>query len=400
MGARGRAMGYAMVGVADDWTAVLYNPAGLAQITEPRFGAEYGLMIGGVISTQSLRNLSVGANLMRGDFIIPPLIVDEPSSFGEKSVEALVHGGALGYVRGNGKLAFGIGVYGSGAGSSWEDTILTGGGDTIAAEIAFANVSLNIPIVASYQATEELSLGLTLGLHYGMLTADNNKYRYGAIPYVMATTQDTDGLGVGVDLGTLWKANDRLALGAVVKFPYTFEKSGETRVELSPAPPVSPDTTVEETYPLRVALGCAFRPDDASLVALSLTWHDWSDYNQKTEYEPQIPGVLENSSGNPSNWHDTVVIGLGYERRLSDRWALRCGLSYDEAPEPREARTLVGGQVVDSWKFAVGAGVNWEKTTLDFVYMHTYGPEVDGYIPGAGYSVRVHEFSVAVQKKF
>ena len=116
MGARGRAMGYAMVGVADDWTAILYNPAGLVQITGSRFGAEYGLMIGDVTSTRSLRNLSVGGNPLRGDFIDPTGL--EPSSFGEKSVEAIINGGALGYAICKGKLAFGMGAYGSGSGST------------------------------------------------------------------------------------------------------------------------------------------------------------------------------------------------------------------------------------------------------------------------------------------
>ena len=34
----------------------------------------------------------------------------------------------------------------------------------------------------------------------------------------------------------------------------------------------SSDTTVEESYPARVAVGCAYRPDDRSLLAFSMTW--------------------------------------------------------------------------------------------------------------------------------
>jgi long-chain fatty acid transport protein len=399
IGARGRAMGYAMVAVADDWTAIHYNPAGLVQISGAQFGFEYGVLSGRVHSTASLRNLSVGANPLRGDLVDP--IGDEPSSFGEDTVAASVDGGALGYVIGKGKLAFGVGLYASGSGSSWEDAIDTVSGDTVKAEIAFTNVSLNIPLVLAYQATDDLALGFRVGVLYGLLNVDNNKSRAGGIPYVMSAAQETEGVGISVDLAALWKATDKFAFGAAVKFPYGFKKTGQTRTDLSLVPLAdSIDTTVETSYPSRLALGCSFRPDDSNLLAFSMTWHDWSEYDQDTEYAPQIPGLLENSSGNLSNWHDALVFNLGYERTLNRRWRVRCGLCYDEAPEPEEARTLVGGQVVDAWKFAIGTALERERTTLDLGYMYTYGPKVGGYIPGAQYGATVHEFSVGVQRRF
>ncbi|MHC4202310.1 MAG: OmpP1/FadL family transporter [Planctomycetota bacterium] len=401
IGARGRGMCSAMVAVADDWTAIHYNPAGLVQIEGRVLGVDYDLFVGAMESTKSLRNLTAGANPMRGDFIDP--IGDEPASFNEDSGGATIHSGELGYATSWGRIAFGVGVYGSGSGAGWEDTIPTALGDTIDAEITFQNASVNVPICLAYQATPDLSVGLRLAVHYGMLVADNNKYRSGAIsPYTSATSQDTDGVGVSVDLGMLWKASERFALGAVVKLPHTFEKSGETKtVQSLMGTAASPDTTVEESYPLRIALGCAYRPDDVNLLAFDVTWLDWSEYNMRTEYSPQIPAAgLVNMSGNFADWRDAVVLNLGYERRLNDRWTFRCGVGYDEAPEPTGARTLVGGQVLDLWKFAVGAGVEWDRTTLAFGYTHMHGPEVDGYVPGAKYSMSLHELYVGLERRF
>ena len=397
IGARGRAMGYAMVAVADDWTAIQYNPAGLVQIEGHRFGFTYEFFNGSMECTASLRNLAIGANPARGDFVDP--IGDEPTSFSEDTIAAPIHSGTLGYVANWGTLSFGTGLYGSGSGTGWEDQTLTGG-DLIDAEIAFTNASVNVPIALAYKATPDLSLGLALNIRYGLLTVDINKYRSGRVPYTMATTQDTDGIGVSADLGGLWKIDDRLALGVVLKLPYTLEKSGETTTEFSPLPRDSTDTTVEESYPLRLAFGCAYRPDDRSLLAFSMTWLNWSDYNMKIKYSPEKPLIgLVNTSGNPADWHDTVVVGLGYERELSEPWTLRCGLSYDQAPEPRSARTLVGGQVVDSWKFSVGAGVRWDRTMLDFGYTLTHGPEVEGFIPGAKYGMTLHEIYVGMERQ-
>ncbi|MHC4253071.1 MAG: OmpP1/FadL family transporter [Planctomycetota bacterium] len=397
IGPRGRAMGYAMVAIADDWTAIHYNPAGLVQITGQHFGIEYGLLTGHMASTKSLRNLNVGANPLRGDFV--DLIGDEPPSFNEKRVVGEVTGGTLGYVYGSRRLALGVGLYSSGSASSWEDMIGVVGGDVITANISFVNASLDVPIVLACQISDDLSLGLCLGLHSSELTIDNHKSRSGAMPYVMAITQDTEGLDVSADLGILWEASDRFAFGAVMRFPYTREPSGWTQAEITPLS-VRSDTEVEIHYPARFALGCSFRPSDQDLLGFSMTWHDWSDYSQRTEYAPQVPGVLENSSANPSNWHDATALNLGYERKYGGNKAFRCGIARDGAPEPREARTLVGGVVVDTWKFALGSAVSWGKITLDVGYMYSYGPEVDGYVPGATYSSHMHEVSVGVQARF
>ena len=111
----------------------------------------------------------------------------------------------------------------------------------------------------------------------------------------------------------------------------------------------------------------------------------------KTSYNGEIPGVLVNSSGNPSEWDDVVVVGVGYERHVNPLWTFRCGLMHDQAPEPRTARTLVGGLVVDAWKLSLGGGRAVRDTMVDFGYTYTYGPEVSGFIPGADYWTIQHE---------
>jgi long-chain fatty acid transport protein len=402
-GSRGRAMGYAMVAVADDWTASFYNPAGLVQISGRTLGAGYELFLGGMNSTESLRNLklSAGANPMRGDFIVPETLFDEPGMFGEKSVGATINAGEFGYTASWDKFAFGVVLYGSGSGTEWKDS-LTAGTDVIDAEISFANVSLSMPLAVAYKTTENFFLGLSLDVKYGVLDVKNSKIRAGVTaPYTMVTEQDTGGVAVGVDIGALWKLTDNLSIGGVFRLPYTFEKSGDTKINNTVySLNVSSDVTIEESYPLRATFGCAFRPSAINLVAFGVTWLNWSAYNQSVDYATNIPGVFDDSSGNPSNWHDAWVFNLGYERTISDLWMFRCGLAYDQAAEPTDAKTLVGGRVVDSWMFSVGAGRNWGKSTLDFGYTYSYGPEVIGYVPGAKYSLSTHEMYVGYTTKF
>ncbi|MHC4506839.1 MAG: OmpP1/FadL family transporter, partial [Planctomycetota bacterium] len=225
-GARGRTLGFAMVAVADDWTALHYNPAGLVQVERSLYGFEYELFTGGMDSTASLRNLGASsANPYRSDFVDPfdGFPGDEPDSFNEKEVDATIHSGAFGYITRRDRLAWGVCLYGSGSGTAWEDTI-TAAGDTIAAEISYTNGSLNVPMAVAWRLRENLAVGLRVGVHYGLLEVTNEKTRAGAAPYVSSTTQDTDGVALSADLGLLWNPGRRFSAGMVVKLPYTFTK--------------------------------------------------------------------------------------------------------------------------------------------------------------------------------
>jgi len=404
IGARARSMGFAMVGMADDWSVIHYNPAGPAMIKGRMVGGEYEFFTGGMSSTASLRNLPPGAgDPWRNDFT-DPTFGGEPSSFNKKDISSNIHFGALGYVSGGKKFGWGIGLYGSGSGTAWEDRIYAGS-DTIDAEISFTNGSANMPVVLAWRVNPELALGATFGFHWGLLTTKNLKIRYGAgVSYTMDSEQDTQGFALGVDLGLLWKVRENLSLGAVVKLPYTFRKEGETKIHQSLLPPfpliAKTDTTVDMEYPLRIALGLAWDITDGDLLGLGFTWLNWDQYEMSVDYKDEIPLVLEDWTRNPSNWENSIRLHAGYEHALNEKWDLRCGLVYDQAPEPEEYRTLTGGQVIDVFLFTTGAGVDLGSVSVDFGYIFTYGPPVKGFIPGAEYSMLLHEFFVGMTKAF
>ena len=397
IGARGRSMGNALTAAADDWTAVFYNPAGLVWMDSDQTGFVYEYFTGGLESTASLQNLPLAAfpDPSRGDFIDP--IGDEPSAFTKKKINASVHYAEYGCAWDRGRTGYGLAIYGSGSGTAWEDRIVTSSGDTIRARMGFTNGSANIPLAAAAQISEKVSLGGTITVRYGLLEVDISKDRTGSISYSQETLQETEALAVSADVGALWRINDRLNLGTVFRLPYRIKKTGSTRIEDSLGGlSFKSDTTVKEDYPLRVAAGLAFKPSARDFIALNATWMNWKAYRQSISYDDPVAGILEGSSGNPSQWENTFTAGIGYERKVSDRWSGRLGLLYDQAPEPEEYRTLIGGLVVDSWKLSAGAGIKLSGAQLNLGYSYTYGPEVDGYIAGAGYSSRLHEVYAGV----
>ena len=397
IGARGRAMGNAMTAAADDWTAAFYNPAGLAWLESDQAGIVYEYFTGGLGSTASLQNLTLGAlpDPSRGDFIDP--IGDEPSFFSKKKIDAAVHYAEYGCAWDHGRSGYGLAIYGSGSGTAWRDSMAAGGGDPISARIEFTNGSANIPLAAAVQISDRFSLGGAVTLRYGLLEVDISKERTGNAPYSQRTLQETEALAMSADMGALWRIKDDLNLGVVFRLPYRISKEGTTRIEDTLAGlSLKSDTTVREDYPLRIAAGLAFNPSNRDLLALSITWMNWEDYNRTISYDDPAPGILTGSSGNPSNWENTITAGIGYERKVSELWSGRLGLLYDQAPEPREYRTLIGGLVVDSWKLSAGAGFKLNGTVLNVGYSYTYGPEVDGYVDGAVYSSRLHEVYAGV----
>ncbi|OVE73783.1 hypothetical protein BVX93_00850, partial [bacterium B13(2017)] len=253
MGGRARGMGFAMVSISNDWTSVHYNPASIG--TENIFGAEYEFFTGSFDSSQSLRNLSIlNANVMRGDFI--DFIGDEPISFNKKKIESDIHFGAFGTIFNINRFSFGIGMYGSGSGTAWEDSIYSAIGDLVNAEVSFINGSLNIPLAIAYSLTTKLSIGYTFGLHYGLLTYENSKIRNGIIPYTSKNVQDTNGIGISSNFGILWKIKENLNLGFVFKLPYNIRRKGNTEIEQSLLQlHAKTDTTIDMNYPLRLVIG-------------------------------------------------------------------------------------------------------------------------------------------------
>jgi long-subunit fatty acid transport protein len=217
----------------------------------------------------------------------------------------------------------------------------------------------------------------------------------------MDSTQDTQGTAFGIDFGVLWKVRDDVSLGAVLKFPYTFRKSGETGTEQSlSALTHKTHTIVKMKYPFRIALGGAWDITDRDLLAFGLTWLNWSRYRMLIDYNDEVTDVLEDYNGNPSEWENTIRLHMGYERMLNEKWAVRCGFTYDQAPEPDEYRTLIGGQVVDAWLLTAGGGVDLGDVSINFGYIYTYGPKAEGYIPDAEYSMILHELFIGMEKRF
>ena len=153
-GARATAMGGAYVGLADDFTAVFWNPAGLALLTQPTFG------LGGDILIPS------------GKFTLSPYSMETERKY--------YPAGILGYFQPIGEnIVVGVGAYTlSGLGAAWDNTGLeailanplppAAFTPTLGAYIWESFIgSVTIAPSIAVKVSEQLYLGATFNINYG-----------------------------------------------------------------------------------------------------------------------------------------------------------------------------------------------------------------------------------------
>jgi len=154
--------------------------------------------------------------------------------------------------------------------------------------------------------------------------------------------------------------------------------------------------------PQQVSAGVAFRPADSLWVALDLTWADWSDYIDPMFYAPSVP------------FSDTFTPRVGLEYAFRNGPVLRAGYGYQPTPVPEQTGA---SNYLDNDKHVVSTGIGytfprlpswipiWKKPlTLDAYFQYTqlvtrtyhkqpgFGPslELGGYMLDTGMSLRLH----------
>jgi long-chain fatty acid transport protein len=221
LGAKAFGMGGAMIGLADDPTAIFWNPAGLA--------------------TQSSALQLAGHDIMPTltyAYKYAPAMIDIDA---EADAQQFISPALFWNHKINPKMALGFGFYvPSGIGARWEGKDLLGfngpamGGANIATEPfdweSMVNVMHAGPAIA-YQATDRLSLGATAEVSYGTMElhmADdmmNNFDSTDHTPDGMMDTQyneESHGLGFGVNLGLKYQFDNDFSIGATYRSPVHF----------------------------------------------------------------------------------------------------------------------------------------------------------------------------------
>jgi len=343
--ARGNAVGGALVGEADDATAVYYNPANIA------FSTNVQVAVGATLIHPfcDVEVDHVPQNRMDpGWFTVPTVYftVPLPADF------------TFGW--GN-FTEYGLGSHYNPGWSLAADTQQT----------TIRQVTLN-PNIA-YKFTDWLSA--SLGIRESWIQFENYKqpnsgetfwYSNSALPgggMYMQSYPDAYHLRThlkGEDWATGWngainiKATERLSLGLVyrsrikhkIRGDFTMDGRVNTPAGTLSAPAVAASQGYSATshasawltLPQSVTFGANYKVTDRYRVGSSITWTEWSSVKTIQFRIPQGPG-----GGYPLklSWRNTLRVGFGMEYDLLDWLTVRGGYTFDEDPTSRKHSTTM-----------------------------------------------------------
>jgi len=341
-GARAAGMGGAFVGLANDYSAIFWNPAGLAQMTKASFG-------------------------LSADFLIPTANYTL-GSFEMKTQKKLYPAGLIGYAQPIGEnIVFGIGAYTlSGLGAAWDNTGTPFLEQALVSPFppaAFTPTltpsiwesfigSVTIAPTIAVKITDQFFLGASFNINYGFFKleqwgqyvaigigapASENLMAAPTLVNLGQQTLDVKGWGFGATVGVLVKPTEWISLGATFRTESKMKLSGTTELEnvnlLGLAN--SSGTKMNVASPMWLAGGVALKPIEGLTWTVDAHWTNWSKLDQiAVEFaDPAWAAGMGDSSTLLLDWANKIQLRTGLEYDWGT-FAVRGGYYYDPAPAP------------------------------------------------------------------
>lgn len=372
IGSKASAMGTCFIGLADDFSAVFFNPAGLTQMKNPSLT----VFITDLVPTGTYNFELLGTTLAD-----------------TQTENRMYPSGALAYFKPvSDKLVVGIAGYvPSGVGSEWpgdELAMLSGGTDFVWNSTIFM---ITVSPAAAYKISEKFSIGASLNIDYVRLTMDRPGGDGSVIPYFQYS-ETFSGFGLGATIGLMYKPMDMLSIGLSWKAPVKATISGSARAPFLSALglPGMSDGERTATWPMWLGAGIAFKPTDRLTIVADVNYNNWKKMQSipVTFDEPGwVIAGLEEASEFVLKWEDTWDIKVGAEYRLSDTLALRAGFYTDNSPSPAETLNILLPSI-DYRVVTFGLGYTRGKINVDLAVEVISGSDrfVDpmNYLVGAG----------------
>jgi len=342
-GSKAMGMGFAFTAVADDPSAIYFNPAGLTQLKGNN------VMLGGTYVRLNGAEFT-GTTPLTGGATLPET---------QNSLDLFIPNAYYTRTTSDGYIAFGIGVFSPfGLGQEYPSPSIFQNQIT---KVDLQTIVVN-PTIA-FKVNEYLSVGVGIDYLYGKL---NN---YDTNQGVFKTTFEGTGDAWGYNFGILLKPTKDLKVGFNYRSSFQVKvKDGDWTVSDNTIALPSVGTTkasVDLTLPATAALGVAYTRDRLTLSA-DADWTFWSSYQELKIVNTGFPPYSVTRS---KKWVDVCAVRLGAEYRVTDPLALRAGFVYDPTPAP--ASTL-GPELPDATRmdYMVGVGYKVGAWTIDVAGMY------------------------------
>jgi long-chain fatty acid transport protein len=356
LGTRAQGMGGAFVSIADDFSAVFWNPAGAAGFKQTTFG------------------FSASDLMPRMTYRETPEAASEPLVAAKTKISHYLSFLAGYYKPVSDRLVLGIGIgTPSAQGVMWNGADFAGLSDGVSYDWSSRVYRFSFSPMAAVKISDAISFGAALNIDYGNFSLK----RWGGLASLADPFETVDlgqyeeamnGWGVGATFGVLIKPGERLSLGLTVRTPSTISFNGSASLSnlILYGPPSSSDLKRKITWPLSVAGGVSFRPTNRLLLSADVEWKQWSKLERiSTTFAESAwaPISLNARPVWPLDWKDAIQVRFGGEYALSPATAVRAGYYRDPAPGPNMDILL---PTFTSDVFTIGLGKTLGGLQLDF----------------------------------
>jgi long-chain fatty acid transport protein len=318
------ALGLAVPGAAMATNGMLME--GYGPVAAGMGGAAMAYDNGGAAMANNPATLALMADGSRVDVMLGFVGPDVKTPMGTSDADAFVMP-AMGYVRKQEKLAYGVGIYGQG-GMGTEFT----NGDM--AQVSVGRVIFPL----AYSVSPRFNVGGSVDFVWaGMdLVADLNGDGTKDINFSDDSdfTGEAKGYSLAAKLGFTYKLADALTVGGVYQTASNLPdlKDGGYKVEGFDMPAV-------------VGLGFAWQASERLMLAGDVKDLLWGDsMNTVTIYNTEMPGFAVPFQ---QDWDDQVVVALGLAYQFSDAFTGRVGYNHGKNPIPDEFVNFLWPAIVE-----------------------------------------------------
>ncbi len=324
--------------MADDPSAIFYNPAGLVRQESP-----FSLSLDGFY-LQPTHELT----LPTGSTIRSQYNVTIPQFFLTARL--------------NERITFGLGVFVPYAG---------GGVDWKSADLGFPLKTVmgvySITPAVAYKLSDKLSVGLTLNYYSATFSLDTDRAPLGPLH------SDEKGSALTGGVGFMYRPTERLAFGLSIRGPATVTMAGKTKVTFGQFDVYLPsDTTIK--IPWDMQAGFAYQLSERLLLSFSAQYTLWSRLDKVEKVIKDIPTVGEMKFDQVMDFRNILVLGAGAEYLLTPAFSVRAGVGLDSWASPVE--TLDPSNIdVNKVTFLAGIGYRTGRMRIDLAYVYGIGEE-------------------------
>jgi long-chain fatty acid transport protein len=370
VGTRAIAMGNAYYGIADDYSALYWNPAGLTDID--------GIEINGTFTA-----------------VYPKATYGFRSAWGDVRINTESTNGFFKYIFPNGsfaydgllggKMAFGVSTYvPASMGVVWggNDLAPLVQGDTSDWETKIG--MFEIAPGAAFQLHPMISIGGAFYIDYVMTEMK--------FPVVMGMppnqvighfSEDASGIGYSGVIGVKVKPHPMFHAGFSFKPKRTITTDGTANIpelgQMTPPMPTSSGFSRDVRWPMELMFGVAVMPTNKLTIGAGgryLYWEDACDRFVATYDNPYWQDYMDRAGADEwvLNWENTVQFNVGAEYRVHPMFDVRGGYYRDPSPAPNSTYTiLLPGCDWNAITFGTGAHVS--KLDINFAFEYLMGKE-------------------------